>query len=214
MARPARAVANKALKDKRALYHGKSVKKSKLAMAEGNSGEEDDEGQLSEQTNSTSGSDNDDGEHDAYKDQDSDDIDNESDAAEDLDVTEEENEQEEILRIHVQKDDSDGEEVLDFTVKKKSKTTHAISSDKKRKLKEAMKPKGSPSKRSKKGSDFEAGENASEDDEEEEEDFKNGRTIIRTKLVKAPSTTVKAGVIDPHTLGFLEDLIANNDRDW
>lgn len=71
-------------------------------------------------------------------------------------------------------------------------------------------------RRKKKESDEEVfDENASlDDDEDEEMETADGRKIIRTKLVKAPTAKVEAGLIDPHTMKFLSDLVKNNDREW
>ena len=198
MARPVRAAADKAVRQKKLLNNGKAVRR--VAKAKGSD-------ELSELATSTSSSSDNDVEEDTYKEPDSDAIDDESNAGDNSDADEEEEE----IKLHVVEEDSEGEEVLDFTIKKKIKAAH-ISGSGKRKVQGAIRERGNQSKRSKHGSDFEDEQDA--DEQEDEEELKDGRKIVRTKLVKAPTSTVRAGVIDSHTLGFLADLIENNDRDW
>ncbi|KAK9898812.1 hypothetical protein P389DRAFT_193832 [Cystobasidium minutum MCA 4210] len=155
---------------------------------------------------------------DVYKEPDSDAIDDD-DAGSDF---EEEDEDEEVDAASVISEDIDDEDVLDFSVKKKGNGASSANGSGKKKRKgskdggRASSNGGSPSKKAKKSSkdsDFEddAGD---EDEDASEEELQDGRKVVRTKLVKAPSHHVKPGLVDPHTMEFLSELRTHNDREW
>lgn len=145
---------------------------------------------------------------DVYKEPDSDAIDEESDAISDVEPEDHEDDE------SVVSEDIDGD-VLDFSSKKKNGKSENGSGKKKRKGKERESDTTSPSKKAKKeakDSDFE--EEDGSDDDASEEELEDGRKVVRTKLVKAPSSSVKPGLIDPHTMQFLSELRSHNDREW
>lgn len=177
----------------------------KSQIAQGRGSDRTSQGFSSEEGD-TSSEDSGDG-RDVYKEPDSDAIDEESDGMSDLEDEDHENNE------SVVSEDIDGD-VLDFSSKKKNGKSENGSGKKKRKGKE--RESDSPSKKVKKtaDSDFEAENGSDNDDDASEEELEDGRKVVRTKLVKAPSSTVKPGLVDPHTMQFLSELRAHNDREW
>ncbi|KAL7007914.1 hypothetical protein EMMF5_002561 [Cystobasidiomycetes sp. EMM_F5] len=172
---------------------------------------------LSASETSTSSDDPDDA--DEFK-ADSDDLKNASGLEDDDDTDDVASEDIDDEELSIKDDSSDNEKegVIDMAVDSKKKKKTPI----KRKKGDSAKKSngGSSSKKQKTSSNDKAqisdyeDENDSDEDEEEEKDLGDGRKVVRTKLVKAPTSTVEAGIIDPNTMKFLRDMIANNDREW
>ena len=159
-----------------------------------------------ETESSSSSSDEESDAADDYKHDDSEDIDAETSGGEDDEESESEITGDEEL--------DDKQKVIDFS--KKSKPAA-----KKRKREPDATPikngTSSATKKAKgKAKDEEYDEDAESDltADEEEEDLGDGRKVVRTKLVKAPSGMAPPGQIDKNTMKFLHDLVKNNDREW